>query len=208
MQIPLFWDRMKHSIIINLLGAPSSGKSTFSYGLMYFMKSAGLNVEFAAEFAKDLVYSNRFEDLGVQEYVFGEQLKRVQTLNGKVDYIVTDSPLLLSALYGTTTSLFKENVMLKFEQFDNIIFKLKYDENSIYDPNGRINSHKESILIDNKIEGILRSRNYVYTNIDYRTYDPKMAVSLIKNNQIIINTKTVPEQNTRRSNGLWSNNDA
>ncbi len=45
--------------IINLLGGPGSGKSTTAAGLFNIMKTEGMSVEFAGEFAKDLTWSER-----------------------------------------------------------------------------------------------------------------------------------------------------
>ena len=42
--------------IINLYGAPGSGKSTIASGLFFHMKMAGLNVELASEYIKSKVF--------------------------------------------------------------------------------------------------------------------------------------------------------
>ena len=46
---------MKHTIVVNLIGGPGSGKSTTAAGLFYNLKKLGINCEMALEYAKDKV---------------------------------------------------------------------------------------------------------------------------------------------------------
>lgn len=84
--------------IINLFGGPGTGKSTTSAGLFYHMKLNNISVELVTEFAKDLVWDNRSTDDQIQ--ILGEQYHRLWRLQNKVQYVVTDSPLFLSVIYG------------------------------------------------------------------------------------------------------------
>ena len=86
--------------VINLYGGPGSGKSTTAAGLYYRMKMAHHNVELVTEYAKDLVYADRLEGmLDQQEYIFAKQNNRLHRLRNKTDWVVTDSPILLSTVY-------------------------------------------------------------------------------------------------------------
>ena len=86
--------------VINLFGGPGSGKSTTAAGLFYFMKLQHLNVELVTEYAKDLLWSGRLQNLlDQQEYIFAKQNHKLHRLRGKVDFAITDSPILLSYAY-------------------------------------------------------------------------------------------------------------
>jgi ABC-type oligopeptide transport system ATPase subunit len=85
--------------IINLFGGPGCGKSTTAAGLFYLMKTAGYNVELVTEYAKDVTWDENFKLLENQLYIFAKQYKRVIRLKDKVDWVITDSPLLLSEVY-------------------------------------------------------------------------------------------------------------
>lgn len=88
------------TIIVNLFGAPSSGKSTTRAGIFHELKLLQVNCEEVYEYAKNLTWEQRFRTLECQPYVFGKQLYRIETLMDQVDVIITDSPVLLSAFYG------------------------------------------------------------------------------------------------------------
>lgn len=88
------------TVVVNLYGGPGAGKSTTRAGVFHKLKMYGVNVEEVAEYAKDLTWEGRDYALSNQLYVFAKQFKRMDMLMGKVDVLVTDSPLLLSSVYA------------------------------------------------------------------------------------------------------------
>jgi RecA/RadA recombinase len=90
---------MKNVTVINFYGGPGSGKSTAAAGLFYNMKIAGYNVELTDEFAKECVWEGNIPMLQDQLWVLGHQHRKILRLSDKVDYIITDSPVLLSPIY-------------------------------------------------------------------------------------------------------------
>jgi hypothetical protein len=98
--------------IINLFGAPGSGKSATMLGLTYKMKLLGLNVENTPEFFKDLVLEETQNgQFGGQLSILAEQNKRLARLVGKCDFAVTDCPLPLIGYYTP------QNYIHGFENF-------------------------------------------------------------------------------------------
>ena len=91
---------MKKTVVINLYGGPGAGKSTLAAELYYKMKKSGHSVELVREYVKDWAWENRKVEQYDQIYITGKQAKRETSLYSKVDYIITDSPLLLSPFYG------------------------------------------------------------------------------------------------------------
>lgn len=85
--------------IINLFAGPGAGKSTTAARLFALMKEAGLNVELVTEYAKDLTWDKSWEVLNDQLLVTAEQNHRIERLVGTVDWIITDSPILLGLAY-------------------------------------------------------------------------------------------------------------
>lgn len=135
------------TVIVNLFGSAGSGKSTTALGLCYFLKLQGYKVEYVSEYAKDLVNEGSLHKLKHQLYVFSKQLKRMEVLADKdLDFIVTDSPLILSYFYGekygTSGPYLKEIVTSYHHTFTNFNVFLK--RAFPYDPKLRVQTEEES----------------------------------------------------------------
>lgn len=158
------------TLIVNAFGGPAAGKTTFAWEIASHLKKLSLPVEYVSEYAKELVYEERFDILDNtmknQRLLFEEQKRRIDRLMGKVRIIVTDSPLLLAALYAKDrTPEFFNEILDEFNKYDNINFYIKRDENDVYDPIGRKETKEESIDMDNVIYKALNENN-----IDFEVY--------------------------------------
>ena len=113
-------------IVINLFSGPGAGKSTNVAGIFYQLKRKGYTVEMSLEYAKRKVWEESFKTLEDQIYIFGKQqhnqfiLTKLDEETGKrvkkVDAIITDSPLLLSLIYGKgLPQCFKELVLYCYD---------------------------------------------------------------------------------------------
>lgn len=87
-------------IVVNLCGAPGAGKSTGAAYIFSKLKMAGINAELVTEFAKDKVWEGSQAVFENQLYMLAKQYFRITRCENKVDVIVTDSPILLSLIYG------------------------------------------------------------------------------------------------------------
>ena len=90
----------RNTIVINIAGGPGTGKTTIAAELFSKLKEKGYEVENVSEFAKELVWEGRNEAFDDRLYMHGEQNHRLMQMNGKLDYIITDSPLFLTAVYN------------------------------------------------------------------------------------------------------------
>ena len=158
----------KRTRVINLIGGPGSGKSTTAAGLFYTLKTKGYDCEMALEFAKDKVWEESVKTLDDQIYIFGKQYHKIWRLNNKVDYIITDAPLLLSSYYNQIESdYFNDFIIEQFNRFDNLTFFIKRNEDH-YEQNGRlpvwnmfgsetdmmIGYHSVPVIVDAYLKGI------------------------------------------------------
>lgn len=146
-------------IVVNLFGSPNSGKSTAMARLFSLMKASGYNVEMASEVVKDSVYANDNYILHDQILAFALQRKKLKQLEGKVDYVITDSPLLLSHLYGDEQMPeFYTLVDTEFARFRNVNFFL--DTKFPYSNTGRIQNEAEAAAIKYDLAHMLSGWNY------------------------------------------------
>lgn len=160
--------------VINFYGGPSSGKSTAAAGLFYKMKMLGHNVELTDEFAKECVWEGNIPMLQDQLWVLAHQHRKILRLVGKVDYIITDSPVLLSPLYrekysGPLYSDLIDRIALEiYDKYHNINFMLTRPKN--FEQNGRAQDEELSREIDKEIIDQFRRLGIHYNRLT--EFDP------------------------------------
>tara|TARA_B100000963_G_C22518216_1_gene621719 strand:- start:509 stop:1060 length:552 start_codon:yes stop_codon:yes gene_type:complete len=141
--------------VINFYGGPGSGKSTKAAGLYYKMNMAGYSVELNNEFAKECVWEDNVPMLKDQLFMLAHQHRKILRLVGKVDYVITDSPVLLSGIYRELydgpmySNLIDELALECYNKYDNINFMLERPE--IFIQKGRAQDLEGSINIDEAI---------------------------------------------------------
>ena len=156
---------MKKTILINLFGGPGISKSTTATGVFSILKMHDIDCEYVPEFAKDLVWEDRLKSLKNQIYIFSKQYHRLWRLNGVVDIIITDSPLLFTLVYDNDSKAdsFKNMVKEVHSSFDNLNFLLTRCKK--YNPNGRYQTEDEAKEVDKKIVGMLDQNGIMYNKV-------------------------------------------
>lgn len=158
--------------VINVIAGPGAGKSTLASALYHEAKRRGWNVELVTEVAKDLIWEGRTTALGNQAYVFGRQIQRLHRLDGHVDYVITDSPILLSAIYAPADypKEWETVVVELWKRYNNIVAFL--ERGPWFDNRGRVHNLQESLEIDQRIAVFLDKHNITYTQVDYGYQNP------------------------------------
>lgn len=85
--------------VINLLGGSGLGKSTLAAGLFHAMKTQGLHAELVREYVKMWAWEGTKIGQFDQIYITGKQARAEYRLYHKLDYLVTDSPIVLAPIY-------------------------------------------------------------------------------------------------------------
>ena len=146
--------------IINLFGQPGSGKSTAAASLFCEMKKLHYNVELVTEYAKDMVWEERNNIFQDQLYIFAKQNRRLLRLIDKVDYIITDSPIIMGIAYMSESSFSKSLETLITQVFNsynniNIFLNRVHDYQTI----GRYQTENEADDLSNTIKNILNNNS-------------------------------------------------
>ena len=157
--------------VINFFGGPGCGKSTTAAALFTLLKlHSGIQCELVTEFAKDLVWEERFHTFENQVYLFAKQQHRVWRVADKVDFTITDSPVLLSNVYVEhynrycANESFYDYVLMEFNRYNNINFYIERKKK--YVEGGRNESKQEAQIIADKIKACLNENNIDYISIN------------------------------------------
>lgn len=145
------------TLVVSMYGGPCSGKSTMTSRVFADLKDLGINCEIASEYAKDATWQKSFHILSNQLYIFAKQQHRIWRLDGQVDVILTDSPLLNSVIYGSdkSTDLFKELVYEEHNKRPKLDIFLKRVKK--YNPSGRSQTEDEAKELDILIHKVVPS---------------------------------------------------
>jgi len=163
-------------LVVNLFGAPCSGKSTAASYIFSKLKINGINAELVTEFVKDMVYDKNNKAINNQLYLLGNQYYKMDKLRNEVDVIVTDSPLPLNIIYNKNYNIFgdcfDDLVINCFKSFYNLSYLLKPVHS--YKTDGRIHTQEESndlyeeikYLCYNKIPSTIPKRYEIVRTVD------------------------------------------
>lgn len=142
--------------IINIFGGPGAGKSTAATHVYAQMRMKGISCEYVPEFAKELSRSGDFESIENQFYISAVQYHRQFRLLGKVDFIITDSPVLSGIVYDQQLLPgFNKILQVIHSQNSSVNILLKRDDSKGYEAEGRHHTGMEAGWIDEKIEQML-----------------------------------------------------
>ena len=158
--------------VINMFGGSGIGKSTTAAGLYHQMKLDGLNVELVREYVKGWAWAGTKVNTYDQVYIFGKQARSEYMLYGKVDYIVTDSPILLSPVYDlfyNGEDAMVEDSALRFinkakkNGVEHINFLL--ERQKPFNPEGRYETEEQAKAVDQAVRTFLGKNNVAYHTI-------------------------------------------
>ena len=167
----------RRPLVINAFGGPGSGKSTSCLDICQQLKKLNYKAEYVSEYAKDLVYDKNEKLLDgspeSQFEILKEQLKKVDRLynSGEVDFIVTDSPILLNEIYNKSlTEEYDSMVTSLHNDFDNFTYFMERNA-SAFQEEGRIHNLEESQKIDKDIKQLLEDKKVRYKTYNHDTVD-------------------------------------
>lgn len=167
--------------VINMFGAAGSGKSTNSAGLAYELKKDGFKIELVTEFAKELCITKSEHLLENQIWVFGNQYHKMKYLSNDLDFIITDSPIMLSAWYGKKYNYQFESLYPLIKEvhnsFDNINIFLERAHS--WDPYARVQSEEESNQDSTDLQNFLKENQISFEIFQTGRYLPAILKKYI-----------------------------
>lgn len=164
------------TLVVNAFGGPGVGKTTACWHIASELKKKGILTEYVSEYAKELVYEERFDMLDDsmknQTLILCEQDRRLKRLIGKVNVIVTDSPLPLSIIYANDKNEdFVKMVLNEFNKYNNFNLVVLRNSKQEYQQAGRKENLEESLKKDREIIELLNESKLVYGTYYQSTLD-------------------------------------
>jgi hypothetical protein len=173
------------SKIINLFAGPSAGKSSVAAALLSELKKRHIKADAPYEFPKVLAWDKNYPAIRDQFYVIGNQHRGIARSWGEVDYIIVDSPILLSLVYKNFYDEkpyypasfygkeFDDFIISLHNKYDNVNIFLERDELKFEDE-GRYQNLEQSKEIDKRLKEIL-----IKNNINFHTFPTESATQQI-----------------------------
>lgn len=146
------------TLLINFFAGAGAGKTSLALGIASELKWAGANVEYVPEYVKAMAWEERPMVFKDQLYILGKQNYVIKRLIDKVDVIVTDSPIVLSAYYNQPyDEHFNQLIFDVFKQYNSLNFFVERIKK--FNPLGRFQSLSEAQQDDINIKEMLIKNN-------------------------------------------------
>lgn len=175
--------------IINLYGGPCAGKSTGAAHLFHKLKTLGANVELVREYVKSWVWEARKFSTYDQLYFLGKQIRQESLLFGKVDWIITDSPVLMNLYYAQKYCplVISEGVraatLAYYHQSEDDGHKHVHvflNRTKPYLSHGRFQSEDEAKEIDDEVRKVMRHLKFPFIETTSEEADLEVLLETIK----------------------------
>lgn len=149
------------TIVINLLGGSGLGKSTTAALVFGELKLLHHDAELVQEYAKEWAWAGKRITPDDQDHICSEQFNREARLYNKVDFIVTDSPLILGPMYqkfysGDDPTIHKTLERIKTSEQEGIVYmNFLLTRNKKFNPKGRFETEEQAKEVDNYLKEYL-----------------------------------------------------
>lgn len=164
--------RKYQTIVINLFGASCVGKSTTAAALFAELKRQGYHTELIREYVKGWAHLGLTPSGYDQVYLFGKQARFESQLYGKMEVLVTDSPLLISGFYEnwhlnreiSTPSILN---FIKYAEEQGVIYvNFWLEKYGHFDTRGRFESEESSKAVHRAMRPWLENLGIRLTTVD------------------------------------------
>lgn len=131
------------------------------------LKTLGINVEFAYEYAKELVFTKRWETFKDQVYMFGKQRNIIYNKVGQADVIISECPILLSPVYDEEKRRSLIDLVLnEYRKVPNQYNVFVKRLNRKFVKEGRIHDEKGAKKVDKAVKAFLDKNKIPYHEME------------------------------------------
>lgn len=159
-------DKKKTAIVVNLIGGPGVGKTILTHELVSKVKKRFYSCDISAEYIKRKIREQALKVIQSQIYIFGKQQFQLFTMKDDVDVIITDSPILLSAIYDKSKCTHLRELILKeYKSYTNLMYYIERDPSIPYETEGRYQDLEGAKKVDDTVKKFLKNNNIPYKTL-------------------------------------------
>lgn len=169
-----------------ILGAPGSGKSTLSAGLLYFAKLFSFKADAVPEVAKWHIYNNvNFNDTNYEYKKFTEQKDLEYIYPKDLEILICEAPLIISAIYAAyyygNDSKIAQDMLAKAQEHKNSYTHFFVSRKLIkFESFGRNETEEQSEQIHDKTLEVLEKLQINFTVINrYDSHIPLQILNMV-----------------------------
>lgn len=157
--------------VINFFAGSGAGKSTIAAALFAEMKCMGLEVELIREYVKDWAWTGRKIGVYDQFYITAKQIHEESQKYNILEYLCTDSPILLGAFYeeyhhGIIITRPAVLNFLKYAESQGVTYyNFFLERTKPFNPNGRYETEEQARKIDMALKSWLHNMNIPFTTV-------------------------------------------
>lgn len=188
-------------IVVNCIAGAGVGKTTVALLLAGLLKQSGVDCEYVDEWHKMSVWLNHGNVLEHPEMMLANQHQKLWALDGKVQVVVSDCPLLLFAPYareyvkGYPHREFEQMSLSLHNKYTN--FNVWVNRNpAIFKQEGRVQTLEQSIFMDNKIRNFVETHDTIHTSVD-NDFDSVDRLNVYIQNTILKGSKCQLQQQSQ-----------
>lgn len=172
---------MKKTVVINLYGGPSVGKSTLSADVYAKLKLQAKSCELAGEYVKGWVHNGLTVREWDQIYILGKQIRNESLIYNKVEYIIADSPIMLVPFYEQF--LFNHEIVkpaavnfIKYAEKKGVTYiNFWLERPDVFEKEGRYQDLTQSIEIDVKMRAWVEDQGIKLINLP-KSHNDRMNI--------------------------------
>lgn len=157
------------TIVVNMIGGPGVGKSIITSDIFSSLKKKFISCDISHEYIKRKLREKAIKVTQDQIYIFGKQQFQLFGMIDDVAVVVTDSPILLSAIYPIESDskcpLLKGLILKEFNSYNNITYFIERPENVPYETEGRYQDLEGAKKVDTKVVEFLNENNIRYKTV-------------------------------------------
>lgn len=159
--------KKSETLVVNLIGGPGIGKTIMASDVFSALKREYITCDISSEYIKRKLREQAAKVVQSQIYIFGKQQFQLFGMIDNVLVIVTDSPIILSAIYPLDKEkcpLLTGLILKEYKSYNNMMFFIDRDEEAVYETEGRYQDLTGAKQVDLAVKGFLDKHK-----IDYNT---------------------------------------